>query len=363
MATICLNMIVKDEFKVIQRCLDSIKDLIHYWVIVDTGSTDGTQDKIRNILKDIPGEIFEHPWVNFCENRNQALEHAQGKADYLWIIDADEQIIRTPNFSLPELTLDAYNITTHYGNLSYFRKQIVKSSLNWGWEGVLHEYLTTKGEHTVANIAGIHNIPRHDGHRSSDPHKYKKDSLVLERALLDQVDHPRYTFYLAQSYRDAGDPQNAIKWYKKRVDIGGWREEVWNSMYNIARIVDSTGGSWEETIKKYLEAYEFASHRAEPLFYLAHGARTKEKYHESYLWSKIGAFLPYPRRDILFVERFIYDYAFLYEFSACSFWSGHFDECYNACDTLLEKALIPMGDIERVIKNRDAALNKMRERK
>ena len=48
--TICLTMIVKNESQVIRRCIDSVKDYISYWVIVDTGSTDGTQDLIKEIM-------------------------------------------------------------------------------------------------------------------------------------------------------------------------------------------------------------------------------------------------------------------------------------------------------------------------
>ena len=71
--TICLNMIVKNEAHVIERCLISVKHLINYWVIVDTGSTDGTQQIIRDFLKEIPGELYEKLWVNFSHNRNEAL--------------------------------------------------------------------------------------------------------------------------------------------------------------------------------------------------------------------------------------------------------------------------------------------------
>src|SRR3972149_9108675 len=81
--TICLNMIVKDEALVIERCLGSVKHLIDYWVIVDTGSKDGTQEIIKNYLKDIPGELYESPWVDFAHNRNEALDFANNKGDYL----------------------------------------------------------------------------------------------------------------------------------------------------------------------------------------------------------------------------------------------------------------------------------------
>ena len=65
MKTLCLNMIVKNESHVIKRCLDSVKPIIDYWVIFDTGSTDGTQRIIQEVLKDIPGQLHERPWVNF----------------------------------------------------------------------------------------------------------------------------------------------------------------------------------------------------------------------------------------------------------------------------------------------------------
>src|ERR1700722_13597203 len=79
---ICLNMIVKNESHVIERCLASVKGIIDYWVIVDTGSTDGTQEIITNYLKDIPGELIERPWKNFGFNRTEALLLAREKGDY-----------------------------------------------------------------------------------------------------------------------------------------------------------------------------------------------------------------------------------------------------------------------------------------
>src|SRR5579872_6946362 len=88
--TVCLNMIVKDEAAVIERCLSSVKDALDYWVIVDTGSTDDTQNVIRKYLNDIPGELHQRPWKNFGHNRNEALKLTKNKGDYVLFIDADE---------------------------------------------------------------------------------------------------------------------------------------------------------------------------------------------------------------------------------------------------------------------------------
>lgn len=113
--TICLNMIVKDEEPVITRCLGSVKPIIDYWVIVDTGSSDKTKEVIREFMKDIPGELHERPWKNFEHNRNEALELAKGKADYLLIMDADDHLQFDPSFKLPVMNLDSYRMWIKYG--------------------------------------------------------------------------------------------------------------------------------------------------------------------------------------------------------------------------------------------------------
>ena len=98
MQRIGLNMIVKNEAHVIERCLATVKPWIDHWVIVDTGSTDGTQEVIRNFLRDIPGTLHERPWVDFSHNRNEALELARPTADYLLFIDADETLAMPAGF-------------------------------------------------------------------------------------------------------------------------------------------------------------------------------------------------------------------------------------------------------------------------
>ncbi|HEX3250433.1 MAG TPA: glycosyltransferase, partial [Pyrinomonadaceae bacterium] len=96
--TICLNMIVRNEAAVIERCLNSVKGFIDHWVIVDTGSTDGTQQLIRQCMRNLPGELIERPWIDFAHNRSEALEFARGKSDYVFVIDADELLVQDQDF-------------------------------------------------------------------------------------------------------------------------------------------------------------------------------------------------------------------------------------------------------------------------
>ena len=133
---VCLNMIVKDESLVIRRCLESVKPLIDYWVIVDTGSKDGTQEIIKEFMADIPGELHERPWVNFSHNRNEALSLAKGKSDYVFFIDADDKVVISPDFIRPTLNKDVYSIKIQHGDYVHFRPQLVNNNLDWKWIGL-----------------------------------------------------------------------------------------------------------------------------------------------------------------------------------------------------------------------------------
>src|SRR6201993_3432328 len=118
---ICLNMIVRNEAHIIGETLDSVAPYISSWVIVDTGSDDGTQELIRNHMArlGIPGELHERPWRNFGHNRTEALNLAQGHGDYIWVIDADDTVVGAPEFT--ELRADVYELPIKYASATYWR--------------------------------------------------------------------------------------------------------------------------------------------------------------------------------------------------------------------------------------------------
>lgn len=335
---ICLNMIVKDESAVICRCLESVKPIIDYWVIVDTGSHDGTQDIIKDFMKEVPGELHEKPWKNFGHNRNEALQLAKGKAEYVLFIDADETLVYDQNFTLPKLTQDFYYITTEYSGTNYHRAQLIKNSLNWAWQGVLHEAIDCPFARTNGVLHGVKNFVRTDGNRSQDPQKFQKDALVLEQALLEEPNNSRYVFYLAQSYKDAGDYEKAIENYRKRMTMGGWDQEIFWSQLQIGLMQELLELDEKTIVDSYLAAAKLRPSRAEPLYRLASYYRKAKKYDEGYKIALQALKIPVSE-DSLLVERWIYDYGLLTEFSICAYWVEKYMEAYLASNLLLEKEL------------------------
>ena len=360
--TICLNMIVKNEKPVITRCLASVKPMIDYWVIFDTGSTDGTQDVIREFMKDVPGELHESPWKNFEHNRNEALEAARGKADYVLIMDADDHLEFAPTFKLPDMTLGSYRMWIKYGGTSYQRHHVINMSLPWKWVGVLHEVLTCDAQYSSEVMDGVKIIVGTDGARSRDPKKFEKDAAVLEEALQKEPDNTRYMFYLAQSYRDAGLYEKAIEWYLKRVAKGGWDEEVYWSMVQIGLMEQTLQRPDDVVLDSLLNAYRRRPHRPEAVFYLAQVYRGQQRYDLAYTLLKLWQIMPKPvASDVLFVQEWMMDYGLLFEFSISSYYVGQYQESLDACDLLLGNPDLPKELRDQTIVNRKFPLQKLEE--
>jgi glycosyltransferase involved in cell wall biosynthesis len=358
--TICLNMIVKNESQVIERCLGSLKHLIDYWVIYDTGSTDGTQEIIKNFMKDIPGELHESAWVDFAHNRNEALASAKGKADYLLLIDADEILKFSDEFTLPNLDKDFYYITVRQvGAADIKRTGLVNNHIDWKWQGVLHEVIESPQAKTYAVLKDVLNICNTAvGARSKDPKKYLKDALVFEKALKKDPTNSRYAFYLAQSYLNAEKYDLAKNHFEKRIAMESQDvQETYMAIYNLGCTQEKLN-DFDAALQTYFKAYEYRPTRAEPLFKIATIYRKKGNYLLGYLISKHALSIPYPKDDLC-VEYMTYDYALLIEFANCTLLTGRFQEGLQACCQLLANPNLPEDIKTRVVGNCELARKKV----
>ena len=113
-----------------------------------------------------------------------------------------------------------------YNGTLYERIQLVKSQLNWKWEGVVHEVLTCPEVHSLGTIEDVAFMILGGGDRSQDPKKFLKDAALLEKSLQDNPGRSPYGILSCESYRDGGELERAIEVYEDRVLMGGWDQEV-----------------------------------------------------------------------------------------------------------------------------------------
>ena len=228
---------------------------------------------------------------------------------------------------------------------------------------MLHEFLEGPPGASVGGTSGFYISSTREGSRSQDPGKYRKDADILERALLTEKDdflRSRYRFYLARSYRDAGEKEKAIVNFLKRGDLGYWIEEVFMSLYNAAQLQKETGRPFEEVIATLLRASAAVPSRAEALHAASCLCREKNRFVEGYGYAQRGLAIPLPIGG-LFVETWIYNYGLLDELAVNAYWSAKYAECVEACDRLLNEGKLPIEMRERILKNRTFAIEKLRE--
>jgi glycosyltransferase involved in cell wall biosynthesis len=357
--SICLNMIVKNECRVIERCLRSVRPILDSWAIVDTGSSDGTQELIKKTLDGIPGELFERPWRDFATNRNEAIELARARADYLVVIDADDVLVVPDRFKLPELTHDSYQLLVEYGATRYWRTHLFKGALDFKYVGVLHEVLVSDSARSSARLEGLVYRVVSGGARSDDPEKYKKDAAVLERALKDDPTSTRNAFYLAQSWRDAGELEKARDAYERRVAMAGWVEEVYVSLCEIAKLEERLGRDDDTVVGAYVRAYENRPSRVEPLCEAARFLRVKKRMAAAYPFARAASDAPHPD-DVLFVDETVYAWRALDELAISAYYAGRYKEGLAANQRLLSGKSLPASERERVQKNLQFCRSKLK---
>ena len=359
--TLCLNMIVKNESKIIHRLFDSVLPIIDCYCICDTGSTDNTVEIITSYFasKNIPGKVVTKPFKNFCHNRNFALKSCIGMSDYVLLLDAD-MILEITNFN-KNLLNNASSFTILQGSDSFYYQnlRIIKNNGEYNYNGVTHEYIDTPGNNTIYNIEKNALFIRDIGDGGSKQNKFERDISLLLDGIKEEPNNVRYYFYLANSYHDSGRFGEAINVYKKRIELGGWIEEVWYSYYRIGLCYKNMD-KIDCAIYYWLLGFNFYNERLENLYEIIQHYRFTSQHKLAEIFYKESRKildLNKNRDSYLFLHEDIYSSKIYNEYTIFSAYLGVVDINYEVIKILNNSK--DNNDVYNLLRNMKFYKNKL----
>lgn len=352
--TLCLNMIVKNESKILIRMFDAVIDIIDCYCICDTGSTDNTPDLITDyfLTKGIPGKIVHEPFKNFSHNRNVALWACKGMSDYVLLLDADMILKISEKFDKKVLTQDYYHIFQGNEAFYYQNVRIVRNNGLYAYVGVTHEYVNTPagsrgGKVFDKKVIFIHDIG--DGGAKSD--KFKRDIRLLEKGLEDEPANTRYYFYLGNSYRDYGDGEKAITTYLKLLNMNGWPQEKFCACLSIGDIYHEKG-ELVNAAKYWLKTSEYDNERIEGVVKAALYYRlTGENVVVNLLYNKYKGYKRGLAEGKLFVDQEKYWDVLEYQNSISAYYANDKESGYDCCKQILLNGLMGTELLQSTLDN------------
>jgi hypothetical protein len=260
-ATLSLVMILKNEAKSIRAVLEAALPHVDRATLLDTGSTDGTQDIIRETFATYPSvelQLVEEPFIDFAASRNRVLDldTVRGPAFQL-MLSGDEYLVGGTALEahcdewkdklVDGKTVDIFRLRIAVRGVTLMTPRVFRAGSAWRYEGVVHEvpYNRTDDKALVGTItdAGI-------DHVESDPETryaniWEVHVPLLKAALDKNENDERALMFLAQSYEclmpgfdEEERPQyaaEALELRKRRNDIptGGKAERAYNQMHMI----------------------------------------------------------------------------------------------------------------------------------
>jgi len=352
-------MIVKNEEKTLPRLAESLKGQIDHWTVVDTGSTDLTIDTAYQVFAGIPGEVYEREWQGFGPSRNEARALAEPHTDWLIWLDADEVL----EGEIEVLEADWIDIEEINGDLRFWKPRMFRSNRGFSWTGMVHEYLSSPIAGPSARSSRFRVYHHGDGGSRAD--KFQRDLGLLQQEWEREPLNPRTAFYMARTLDDVADYRQAVDWYRRRLTLGGWDEEVFYTRYRLGVCLLALGAlgvmTDDEGCGNLWRAWALKPGRAEPLVSLAEYYRRHELWTMawetmqlaySHCRAQPNNFLPI--HDGLFVDVSATEWKCAYEQSISAWYTDNKERGRILLDFLLTRGLqIPEPYFSSVLANRE----------
>ncbi len=345
---ICLSLIIKNDETVIEDCLNSVREIVDCISICDVGSEDRTLELIKRFMLEtgIRGKIYKHAWKNQGHNRTLAAEASREMLKefgydltqtYLLPLECEMVVKLISNFDKDSLNKDGYLILEKSSPLACYNYtlKLLKASLPWKSYGLAYEYWSSSTSYECEKIQAL--VIEDQGNNLV---RQEENVRLIQEELRQEPNNERYIFYLAQSLKSLKRYEEAINWYKKRIELKGDSEEIWFSKFMLGDCYKELK-KWDAALFWYLEAYQYNPDRTDPLLNVATYYRWKGQNDLAYIFSKYGSQIPAVEEQIFFNSLPGQNYRFNEELSIAAYYTRFREDGFDAADHLVLTRNVP----------------------
>ena len=298
-----LCIMVKNGGAIFERVLTENLPIIDRWTVLDTGSTDGTQDVVRRVLAGKKGQLIEEPFLNFRDSRNRCLELAGQSCKYTLMLDDTYAVRGDLRSFLRDVRSDQYansfSLLILSDDTEYYSNRVLKAACELRYIYTIHEVIQPKD-----NVAVV--IPKEAAtifdyrvdymeKRTMDRKRYDLDRLFEMRE--EDPTNPRHLYYLGQTYNLLENWESAAKYFELRATstLEGFKQEAVDSWFELARLYNfKLGKPWTLCEETYKKAYDLDPSRPDSLYFIGIHYLLEGQTAVAFDYFKRGFLLGYP---------------------------------------------------------------------
>lgn len=311
---------VRNEARNIRNVIDAASSATDTFVLVDTGSTDGTDGVAKTFceMKGLTLHIYKDEWEGYAHNRCVALDHAYQHGDWVLQLSGDEYLRpgeqgESMNGLLVRLEAEgatACNMRVRSGMYETVSPRLVKSHAGWIWDGQIHEFMRHLDRESKPAERGM--LDPWIEHCESDPNRkqarYPKDLEILDEQNTANIYERRGQFYRGWTLEALGRYDDALRAYDMRLYVSGNEEEEWFTRFRRACCMEKCGYAWAEVQDAHLKNFATRPWRAEPLADIARHWLSVQNWELMYLFARMGLEIPYPVNESGIVMHDVYSW-------------------------------------------------------
>jgi len=214
-AIVAAALIVRDESKFIEGCLDALLPVVDDIVVVDTGSVDDTVAlcQARGV------DPLQYTWCgDFAAARNYALSAVT--SDWVLYIDADERLLLPESgwpreqMADPDIVALTVNFRAKVNSTTFHEIRLFRNTEEIRFRGRIHEtihpdihrLLKTGHKRMEHSSVGIDHL----GYEGDITHKHQRNLPLLEKAVIDDPDRVYLRYTLGEALLGLGREKEGV---------------------------------------------------------------------------------------------------------------------------------------------------------